>query len=215
MKLIVKKFLKILLVCILSTIIIYLGFTITTFYKWCIENQIFVDSDRLLIELNSSKVQELGDKIGSFQKMLEDSLEEAKKEENRQYHSIAEYYDPLGYSVWANMSLEIREIVTKHCIISILSGVAISIAYAIITSKKINYIFKIVIGYFGVMLIIPPIYMYSWTYRFWDIFTTYSRMPNYFYIGYTAIFILMYIMNYRIGVKIARELNQSIIENKS
>ena len=95
--------------------------------------------------------------------------------------------------------------------ISIISGVAI--AYLVITCRRISTILKFIIGYFGIMIVVPPIYMYTWTYRFWDIGSTYSNMPKYFYIGYTAIFVIMYIVNYKIGVKMTEELNQNIKNN--
>lgn len=214
MKSIVKKILKTLFVFIISTIIIYLVLTITAFYHWGKENQMFINMDRLLVELDSEKIQELGDRVGNYEKVLEDSLDKSYYEENSDYHSLAEYYDPLGISVWTYMHMEMENILNKG-VISVLSGISITIAYVLITSKKINSILKIAIGYFGPMLIIPPIYMYSWTYRFWDIFQIYRSMPKYFYIGYTVVFILMYIINYRIGVRMTRELNQTIENSKS
>lgn len=213
MKLIGKKILKTLFVFIISTIIIYLVLTITAFYKWGKENQMFINRERLLVELDSEKIQELGDWVGNYEKVLEDSLDKSNYEENSDYHTIAEYYDPLGLSVWTYIYIELEEILSKY-VISILSGVAITIAYVIISSKKMNPILKFAIGYFGPMLMIPPIYMYSWTYRFWDIFYTYNSMPKYFYIGYTAIFVLMYVVNYRVGVKMAGKLNQTIENSK-
>lgn len=209
MRSIVKKILKTILIFISSTIIIYLLFTVSAFYNWCIENQMFINSDTLLLELKSDKIQELGDNIGNYAKLLEDSLDESYYEENSDYHSLAEYYNPLGFSVWAYLHAGIEEIWSKYTI-SILSGAAIAIAYTVITSKKMNHIFKFAVGYFGVMIIIPPIYMYSWTYRFLGVLETYKNMPKYFYIGYTAIFVLMYVINYKVGVKIAKELNQTI-----
>ena len=211
MKTVLTKITKALLLCIISTIIIYLVFTIPTFYIWCTENQMFVDVNQLLVELDSEKIQKLGDDIGNFAQLMEDELQRIQNETNEEEeHTLAEYYNPLGYSVWAHFQLEINDIINRYIIISILSGVAIAIAYIVITTKKMNYKLKIAIGYFGVMLIIPPIYMYSWTYRFWDIFTTYSRMPIYFYIGYTILFIVMYLINYRVGAKMAEELNEAI-----
>lgn len=214
MKSIVKKILKTLFVFIISTIIIYLVLTITAFYHWGKENQIFINMDRILVDLDSEKIKELGDEIGNYEKVLEDSLDKSYYEESSDNHSLAEYYDPLGFSVWTHLHAEMEKILNKY-VISILSGVAITIAYVIISSKKMNYILKIALGYFGPILMIPPIYMYSWTYRFWDILNTYRSMPKYFYIGYTIIFLLMYVVNYKVGVKMAKELNQTIKNSKS
>ncbi len=211
MKVVGKKLLKILLVLVVSTVVIYLVLTIPAFYSWCDENQMFVNSDELLLQLNRDKIQQLGDSVGQFAQLMEDDLQRVQNgtyEEGT--HSLAEYYDPLGFSVWSYIQREMNEVVHQYVTLSILSGIAVAIAYTIITIKKMNPIFKIAIGYFGVMLIVPPIYMYSWTYRFWDVLTMYGNMPKYFYIGYTLIFVLMYLVNYKVGVKMTQKLNESM-----
>lgn len=211
MKTILKKIFKTFIIFLTSTIIIYLIFTLSAFYNWCHKNQISIvnHSDDLLTYLDSNKIQELGERINLSYETMKDSLDTSYYEENSNYHSLAEYYDPLGFCVWSYMQEEISWILNKYLVISILSSISITIAYLVITSK-IKPILKFIIGYLGVMLVIPPIYLYSWTYRFWDILQTYRSTPIYFYIGYTIIFILMYTINYRIGIKMARELNQTI-----
>lgn len=210
MKTVIKKILKTILLFISSTIIIYFMFVISAFYNWCVENQMFVNSDTLLSELKREKIQELGDSVGNYASLLEDSIDKSDNKANSDEHSLAEYYNPLGYSVWAHIQGEVREIWSKYTVISILSGISIAIAYIIITSKNMNKILKFVLGYFGVMLVIPPIYMYSWTYTFCGIIPTYQSMPKYFYIGYTIFFGLMYVINYKIGTKMTKELNENI-----
>lgn len=211
MKAIVKKLLKIVLVLVVSIIVIYFVLTVSAFYGWCSENQIFVDREELLLQLDPNKIQQIGDDVGQFVQLMEDDLQRIQNgtyEEGA--NSLAQYYDPLGFSVWNHMQMEMNEVIHKYFTISILSGIAITIAYTVITTKKMKGTLKIAIGYLGVMLLIPPIYMYSWTDRFWDIFTTYKNMPKYFYIGYTVIFVLMYVLNYKVGVKMAQELNEAI-----
>lgn len=214
MKPVVKKILKIGSVFTISVIIIYLVFTTISFNNWCKENQIdlFIsDYSKLNIKnIDSNKIQNIGDSVGTYLEVMEKSLDKSNYEQDSNYHSVAEYFNPLGFSVWVYMQTGISKVFTQYITLSILSALAITLAYSIITSKKINNILKFLIGYFGIMLIIPPIYMYSFTYRFWDIFQTYSTTPKWFYIGYTAIFILMYVINYKIGVKMTRELNQAI-----
>ena len=56
--------------------------------------------------------------------------------------------------------------------------------------------------------------MYTWTYRFWGIVETYKSMPKYFYIGYTAIFVLMYMINYRMGIRMTKQLNETLKKDK-
>ncbi len=208
MKFVVKKVVKTLLVLVVSSITIYLIFTISAFYTWCSKNQIsmFFHSDELLSYLDRQKIQELGDTIGNFAQLMEDS-------KNDDY-SLAKIYDPLGYSVWSYLQMGIGEALTKYITISIFSGIAIAVAYIVITSKKMKPILKLAIGYFGVILIIPPIYMYTWTYRFWGIVETYKSMPKYFYIGYTAIFVLMYMINYRMGIRMTKQLNETLKKDK-
>ncbi len=211
MKPILKKMLRALLIFVISAIIIYLVPTLINFNNWCKENQLnlFMSDYYDIRNIDSNKIQNIGDSVSTYLEVLENSLDKTNYEQDSNYHSLAEYFNPLGFSVWSYMQEGLNRIFTQYIVISILSGIAIVIAYIIITSKKMNNILKFFIGYFGIMLI-PPIYMYSFTYRFWDIFQTYSTTPKWFYIGYTAIFILMYVVNYKIGVKMSRELNQAI-----
>ena len=200
------------MIFVISAIIIYLVPTLINFNNWCKENQLnlFMSDYYDIRNIDSNKIQNIGDSVSTYLEVLENSLDKTNYEQDSNYHSLAEYFNPLGFSVWSYMQEGLNRIFTQYIVISILSGIAIVIAYIIITSKKMNNILKFFIGYFGIMLIIPPIYMYSFTYRFWDIFQTYSTTPKWFYIGYTAIFILMYVVNYKIGVKMSRELNQAI-----
>ena len=219
MKLIFKKLAKILLVLIASIIITYLVLTIKDVIAWCNKNQIILFgkdySSNILEKIESKEIQEIGDSVNALYKMLEDSLDESYYEEDSNYHSIAEYYDPLGFAVWRYMQGGIGDISARYIRISILSGFSITIAYVVITSKKMNNILKLLVGYLGVMLLFPPVYMYSYTYRFWDFATTYIyAAPKYFYIGYTIVFVLIYVINYKIGKKMANDLNNTI-KNKN
>ena len=211
MKLVVKEIGKTLLVFIIATILMYTIFTGISFSNWCKENQVFYSSENLS-NLNRDRIQQMGDRVGRYADAIEESINQTNEEG---YHSIGEYFDPLGFSVWAYIS-EIGNIFTRHISTSILSGVAIKIAYVVITNKKMNNILKVVIGYFGVMIIIPPIYSYSYTHRLWDISTMYlHQIPKYFYIGYTLIFLLMYVINYMIGKKMTKDLNDTIKNTKN
>lgn len=214
MKPVLKKILKIGSVFIISVIIIYLVFTSININNWCKENQINLfmrDYSKLNIKnIDSNKIQNIGDSVGTYAELLQNSLDESDYELDGEYHSLAEYFNPLGFSVWVYMQTGISKIFTQHIKISIISALAITLAYIIITSKKINDILKFIIGYFGVILIIPSIYVYSFTHKLWGVFQTYYATPKWFYIGYTAIFIIMYIANYKIGIKMSKELNQAI-----
>ena len=207
-----KKLLKTLLVFSISTIAIYMIFTLNFFNKRCKEYQFSLFSKKYydLRNVDREKIKELGDGISNYAKLLEESHKESDYIENSNYHAIAEDFDPLGYSVWSVFQTEITMITNKYICISILLGVSIGIAYVVITSKKMNNIFKILIGYFLPMLIIPPIYAYNLTYRSWDIFTIYRTVPKYFYIIFTLIFIIIYIINYVIGLRITKKLNETV-----
>lgn len=215
MKSILKKSLKILAVFIISTIIIYLAFSTKAFLNWCNKNQLKPFEKELsteqILSLEKEEIQRIGDEVGLDVQVLEASLDEFFYENDSDYTSLAEFYDPLGFAVWRHMQYGITDITTGNITISILSGVAISIAYAVISSKKLNNILKFILGYVGVMVMFPPIYMYSYTHRFWDLTTTYiNAVPKYFYIGYTLIFILIYSINYIVGRKMTKELNKTI-----
>lgn len=212
MKPILKKILKIVLIFLITTSIVYAVPTAIAFNKWCKKNNLSITGEDFssdLRKIDKDKIQNIGNDVSSIVEVIEMSVEEAKKNPNAP-HSIGEYFDPLGYSVWSYMQMGIDRIFTSYTTISILFGIGVTIAYIVITNKKMNNIIKFSIGYFGVMLIIPPIYMYSYTYRFWSIAQTYSSISKYFYIGYTTMFILMYVINYTIGTKMTKELNENI-----
>lgn len=210
MKTVIKKILKTLLIFIVVTAITYLILTFRLFSIWCNENQISLFKKHTNdIKLDSEKVQEIGNTVGDFAQLIEES----RIDGTNAFPEISGEYDPLGYSIVSYMQSGIGSISIMYIDISILFGVAIAIAYLIISSKKINNIFKFLIGYIGVMLIIPPIYIYIFTNEFLNIYDIYRSTPSFFYIGYTAIFVLMYIINYIVGAKAVKELNQ-VIKNK-
>ena len=212
MKSVMKKVLVTLLILVLSTTILYLGFTITAFSSWCSENQIsiFFDSDHLT--LDKDKIQAIGDTVGNFAQLMEDSLDPSYYEENSDYHSLAEYYDPLGYSVWGYMQSGIVNALTKYLSLSISLGIATAIAYVVITNQKMKPILKFAIGYLGLMLVIPQILWYSYFYRFFGVFRAYLSTPNilYFYIVYTIIIALMYVIYYKQNIKKSKKSDQPI-----
>lgn len=213
MKPVVMKTLKTLLIFSVSTITIYMVFTIGYFFSWCNDKQINLFVNDIASEipnLDKEKVQELGDYVGDYAQLLEDSIEEQNNEESGSY-IIAEHFDPLGFSVWSYLREVIIEILDRYDTISIFLGLATTIAYTTVTSKKVNNILKFVIGYLVPMLIIPPMYTYFWTFRFWNIYEMYSRgIPKVFYIVYTAIFLLIFIINYIVGIRMASALNKTI-----
>ena len=228
MKTFFKKLLKTVLIFILSAIILYCALTGIAFYRWCTNNQInLFDSnygEDIFAHLDSDKIQELGDSIGGFAELMKDGLNESPYANDGEVHSIndghshliAEFYDPLGYSIWVHLQSALNEIFTKYILISFLLGAAIAIAYAVITSKKVNIILKVVIGYIAIILLVPQILMFSITHNLY--FATnlsavyFNSGLTYFYIGYTILFILMYVINYIIGKKMTKELNETIQE---
>lgn len=219
MKLIFKKLLKIVLVFLIATIIVYLILTTRNFIRFCNYAQISViGNEAKLYKLDNEKLKDLGEGVKIYADLLEESKEESLYENDGKEHSLGdghehslgEFYDPMGFSVMTYLQNIVFYIVGNCLGISLFCGSAITIAYIIITSNKINNTLKFIIGYIGVMIVIPPLYMYSWTGRFWDFSTMFKRMPKYFYIGYTVIFILMYIMNYTSAKKMSKDLNEAI-----
>ena len=171
---------------------------------------------------DSDKVQRIGDTVEPYLNVLEEELAKSPYLNDGQEHTITdghmhtlgEFYDPLSFAIWAHLQNAFDYIFTKYILISILSGAAIAIAYAVITSKKINTILKIVIGYVAIILLVPQILMFSVTHNFYfagNISAVYFNSDlTYFYIGYTILFVLMYMINYIIGKKMTKELNQTI-----
>lgn len=49
------------------------------------------------MNLDSTKIKELGDTIANYKNVLDSSLDSSYYENNSNYHSIAEYYDTLSY----------------------------------------------------------------------------------------------------------------------
>lgn len=226
MKLILKKILKILLVFIISTITIYLIFTASEFYKWCEQNSLlsifnpFYGATDDLKMIEKDKIKEIGDYVGAIETQMEKGLEGSSYINDGENHyfgdghnhkTIAEIFNTKGYSVWLYMYGGLRDVFTKYNKVAILLGIVTTIAYIIITTKKMNSIVKVVLGYVLPMIIFPPIYMYSYTNRFWDINTMYFKgTPKYFYLIYTIIFVILYVTNYIINVKKAKKLNEAI-----
>ena len=213
MKPVVIKALKSLMIFIISTILIYMVFTIGYFISWCNEIQLKLFTDNIANEipnLDKNKVQELGDYVGDYAELLEYSLEEKNSEEGT--YIIAEHYDPLGFSVWTYLREEIVKIIDRYNELSMYLGIATTTAYIIITSKNINNAFKFIIGYIGPMLIIPPIYAYTSRFRLLNVFEIYNMtILRFFYVAYTAIFVLIFLINYLVAKKMVKELNRTII----
>ncbi len=223
MRTILKKLLKILLIFLLSTVLLYCALTGAAFYHWCdtIDIQLFSDMSRLP---DSDKVQRIGDTVEPYLNVLEEELEKSPYLNDGQEHSITdghihtlgEFYDPLSFAIWAPLQIALHDIFTKYILISILISAAIAIAYTVITSKKINVILKVVIGYVAIILLVPQILMFSITHNLYfatNISAVYVNSGlTYFYIGYTILFVLMYVINYIIGKKMTKELNETIQE---
>ena len=217
MRTILKKLLKILLIFLLSTVLLYCALTGAAFYHWCdtIDIQLFSDMSRLP---DSDKVQRIGDTVEPYLNVLEEELEKSPYLNDGQEHSITdghihtlgEFYDPLSFAIWAPLQIALHDIFTKYILISILISAAIAIAYTVITSKKINVILKVVIGYVAIILLVPQILMFSITHNLYfatNISAVYVNSGlTYFYIGYTILFVLMYVINYIIGKKMTKEL---------
>ncbi len=212
-----KKIIKTLLVFICSTIVIYFLFTVPSFYKWCNENQLILykngeEVSKEILKLDSAKIKEIGDAVRINTESMEMSLELSANDGDDDSHSLAEFYDPLGYSVWIYMQVGMYKVTISYIGLSILLGICITIEYIVITSKKLNNILKFVIGYLGVMFIIPPILQYNHFYRWIGLPHGVNLKP--FYIVYTIVFAVAYITNYIVGVRMTKKLNDTIGKKK-
>lgn len=224
MKRFVKKILKTLFVTILAIFVLYFSLTLRIFCQWCDYNQIdlFKTSDvDSRLNMDPEKVEDIGNYVTLVYEMYEQGKEDSPYKDDLEGHSMldghehtfGDFYDPMGLAVIAYVDGGLSTVANQYIGISIFVGIGIGVAYTVITCKKINNLLKIAIGYFGVILIIPPLYMYSWTYRFWSLSEMYGSISKWFYIGYTAIFALIYTINYISGKKMANDLNE-VINNK-
>ena len=220
MKSLMKKLLKILLIFTISSLIIYIFLTVKDFLKISEKYQLFPIYVVREDGFNKEMIQELGDEITLFANMIEESAVYKNDGQNHfigdgHEHTIGDFYDPIGYSAWSLLYANVYNLFSSYISISIALGIVIAIAYGIITSKNINKVLKFIIGYVGVIIVFPPLYMYSWTGRFWDFKAMYLNGDStFFYLAYTIIFILICLINYVISKKITKSLNKAIKEDK-
>lgn len=220
MKSLMKKLLKILLIFTISSLIIYIFLTVKDFLKISEKYQLFPIYVVREDGFDKEMIQELGDEITLFANMIEESAVYKNDGQNHfigdgHEHTIGDFYDPIGYSAWSLLYANVYNLFSSYISISIALGIVIAIAYGIITSKNINKVLKFIIGYVGVIIVFPPLYMYSWTGRFWDFKAMYLNGDStFFYLAYTIIFILICLINYVISKKITKSLNKAIKEDK-
>lgn len=220
MKNVIKKLLKVLLIFTISSLIIYIFLTTKDFLKISEKYQLFPIYVVRENGFDKEMIQELGDEITLFANMLEESAVYKNDGQNHfigdgHEHTIGDFYDPIGYSAWSLLQANVYNLFSNYISISIALGIVIAIAYGIITSKKINKVLKFIIGYVSIIIIFPPLYMYSWTGRFWDFKAMYlNEDSTFFYLAYTIIFILICLINYAISKRITKNLNKAIKENK-
>lgn len=223
----ILKIVKIVIIFFLSVVILYLILTLNRFLFWCNRNQIIlfntnIHSDYIIDNVDRDVIDSLGSNIEDYEKALEESksnLESFKGDGNftftkdGQIHSFAEFYDPLGFSVWSYLSSEFQSISTLYIDIAILWGVIITVFYVIITSPKINHNFKFTIGYFGIMIFIIQMYGYI-TGKYRNFIDSFKHMPL-FFIFYTIIFLAIFFINRKKYKKIVKGLNKSILDKEN
>lgn len=203
MKNIINNLFKLIVVLILSIMITYFLMTIKDFIIWF---------DRMQISLIRTENEQLAylkeEEINYIGKIVEgtsNSIEE--------YFKDTEYekYDTVGLAVWRMLQAQVHNIMLKNIHFSIVIGMSITISYIIIFNRNIRPLLKFILGYLSLLIIIPPIYMYSYTGRFWDFSTMYLRgISVYFYIIYTLIVLIMIFFNHKKGIKISKQLNEEL-----
>lgn len=214
------KFLKIFLVFLISTLITYNCFLAKNYFDICNEYQVGIIYEDNIVNLDNEKINGLGNSVRVFADLLEGEKNKTTEKSsnvhsgNSEEYSFADSYDSLGFSVRTQIEHIMNRLFKSSITISVLIGTAITFAYTIITLKNLNPIIKIIIGYISVMIAFPPICMYSWTGRFWELKTMYwYSAPKCFYVVYTSIFLCIYIINYIISAKFTKQLNK-FVKNK-
>lgn len=217
MKNFIIKFLKIVLVFLLSTIITYNCFLVKNYFVICDEFQVGDMSGDAILHLDKEKIKDLGDSVRTIADLLEEDASKSNEErstiysEDGEVYSISDLYDPLGFSVQMQIEHIISRLFYENISISIMIGITVTFAYTVITMKKLNNVVKVLLGYLGVMIVFPPLCMYSWTGRFWELTTMYwYAAPKYFYVVYTLIFVVMYIINCVVSTKLTKQLNEMV-----
>ncbi len=218
----IKKIIIALFIFVLSTILIYMTCTINKIFCWCNEYQIslfntHISDEFILNDLDKNKVNEIGEIIGNYANTLELSKGNKNFEgdksfyltENGKNYSIAEQFNPLGYSIWSYMQGELATIFSQYIEISIFFGATISLIYLVVMNNKINYALKFILGYLGILIVVPQIYSYYITQHFGGL-EVYSLWTVGFYILYTVVFVLLLFTNYIINARITKKLNKSI-----
>lgn len=204
MKNIFKKIFQLVLILIISILLTYLLFTIKDFYLWYNNNMQFSllnSPEEQLSQLNKENINELGEIITNLSVTFNNSLSGTEYEE----------YNSTGISAWYVFQIDINNILNANIDLALLFGVIITIAYIVITNRKITNMLKLIIGYLGIIIIVPPIYVYIHTGRFWNLATMYIySMPEVFYIIYTILFVIIFIINYKANLKLVKELNKTI-----
>ena len=194
----IKNFFKMILIFTLSTIIIYYFLSFLKLYSWCVENQILLSVDKGFSDEHINNLLEY--KIDYLAMSI------------REYESGFEDYpgDSLGYSVWRFMQSGIGNAFSWYRDISILLGLAITISYFIITNSKINYFQKFIFAYVGILFIAIYIYYNLHCKQFPGGIIQRNQNIFYFFIIYTSIFSIMYLLNYIFTKKITLDINKSI-----
>lgn len=220
MKKILVKLVKIVLVFLMSTLVVYSGLVYQNLQQIEEEYQLSAEPQNL----DAEKVKDLGDTVQDFADMLEEEADKSPyKDDGLEHtiddghdHSIGEFYDSLGISTMSVLRSVILNLLDSYDLLfSECIGVAIAIAYAVITSKKLKTMLKILIGYCCLMIVFPPLYMYSWTYRFWKPTDMYCNSDSIrFYIIFTIVVAVMFVVNFVHEKSIADGLNKESTDTK-
>ena len=198
----IKKIIKIAMQFIILSLILYIFLTINDFVILCNRYQINIvkNEEEQFINIQDDEINELGVTI----EKLSDSTKEHFK--GTKY----ENYNSTGIAVWKVLQVQINGLVRKNIEISLVLSVCLIISYQIFYSQRLSFILKFILGYFGILIIVPPIYMFRHTGRGWEIITMYLGIPGYFYIIYILILIVIIVTNYINSRKISRELNNTL-----
>lgn len=215
MKSVIKEFLKIVIVFAICLVVIYSSLTVKEFFHWCgtIGVKPFSGWGETGEKMDIQAINTYGEELsGTIENMEE--VAESYYAEHPEETSILDFFNSIGFVVVSDLQRNINHIVTTNIRISIFLSISIAVGFAIITKKNISNVLKFVVGYILVLIVIPPIYMYSMTNRFWSLREMYfDGTPKAFYIAYTIIFVVMLFINYIIGRCLSNKLNKTIKNN--
>lgn len=200
---IIKTLFKFIILLTVLSLSVYTILTLVEIQHWCDRMQISItkNEEEQFLKLNEEDINSLGTIIEQSSLSLTDHFK----------GTAYEKYNTTGLSVWRLLQVQINDIIKKNIVLSLFVSISITTSYAIIISRKLSNPLKIVLGYWVIIFVVPPLYMYSYTGKFWNISAMYLKgISPLFYMIFTFSFLIFMYLNYKNSVKLKNLLNKCL-----